>query len=294
MESGGDPQQAASPARVRPRLGPRRLVFIVLVGVLVALLVYLGRVGVVWFTETHRTTPVYDPPVLAGQYSRNGCSTGVYARTAGGAVVLTATGHCLPAGSTASAIDGRELGIASGPTNWPTCDRPGKNRCTASDMAYITVIPSMIPWGRLDQIDMGVGGYHTVNPGLRALTCADVHVGDAVAFNGNGLYRTGQVVAQEVYDFPGDGVYFPCIVLTDISGMIGDSGGVVLVNGVPGGVAARVFGDQSALGFTPLAGGLTELGLTMCDTPDCGLTRPAANENGAQPGGRATPSAPSP
>jgi hypothetical protein len=134
----------------------------------------------------------------------------------------------------------------------------------------------MIPWGRLDQIDMGAGGYHTVSPGTRALTCGDIHVGDAVAFNGNTLYRTGRVDGQEVYDFPGDGTYFPCIVLTDISGMGGDSGGLVLVNGVPGGVAARVFGDQNALGFTPLADGLLELGLTMCDTPDCGLTPPAA------------------
>jgi len=51
----------------------------------------------------------------------------------------------------------------------------------------------------------------------------------------------------------------------------------VLVNGVPGGVSARMFmvPGGSYLGFTPLAEGLAELGLTMCDSPDCGLTPPA-------------------
>ena len=42
------------------------------------------------------------------------------------------------------------------------------------------------------------------------------------------------------------------------------------------GYAARVFGDQQALGFTPLADGLAELGLTLCDTPDCGLSAATA------------------
>jgi hypothetical protein len=52
----------------------------------------------------------------------------------------------------------------------------------------------------------------------------------------------------------------------------GDSGGVVLVRGVPAGVTSRSFGGY--LGFTPLAEGLAQLGLTLCDTPDCGLTKP--------------------
>ena len=52
----------------------------------------------------------------------------------------------------------------------------------------------------------------------------------------------------------------------------GDSGGAVLVRGIPAGVVSRSFGGW--LGFTPLAEGMGELGLTLCDSPDCGLTRP--------------------
>ncbi|HUG99683.1 MAG TPA: hypothetical protein VMQ83_10985, partial [Gammaproteobacteria bacterium] len=66
--------------------------------------------------------------------------------------------------------------------------------------------------------------------------------------------------------------YFPCMIAADISVGIGDSGGVVLVRGIPAGVTSRSFGGL--LGFTPLREGLNELGLTMCDTPDCGLARP--------------------
>ncbi len=57
--------------------------------------------------------------------------------------------------------------------------------------------------------------------------------------------------------------------------MSGDSGGLVLVNGIPAGVNSRLF-PGGYLGFTPLAEGLAELGLTMCDSPDCGLVPPTA------------------
>ena len=53
----------------------------------------------------------------------------------------------------------------------------------------------------------------------------------------------------------------------------GDSGGVVLVRGIPAGVTSRNFGGW--LGFTPLAEGLADLGLDLCTTPDCGLVPPA-------------------
>jgi hypothetical protein len=41
----------------------------------------------------------------------------------------------------------------------------------------------------------------------------------------------------------------------------------VLVNGQPAGVISRSIGGR--LGFTPLAEGLDNLGLTLCTTPDC-------------------------
>jgi hypothetical protein len=58
----------------------------------------------------------------------------------------------------------------------------------------------------------------------------------------------------------------------------GDSGGAVLVGGLPAGVIARRLGER--MGFTPLAEGLENLGLTLCTTPDCELTP----ETAVQPG----------
>jgi hypothetical protein len=52
----------------------------------------------------------------------------------------------------------------------------------------------------------------------------------------------------------------------------GDSGGVVLVRGIPAGVTSRSFGGD--LGFTPLAEGLAALGLDLCTAPDCSLVPP--------------------
>ena len=58
----------------------------------------------------------------------------------------------------------------------------------------------------------------------------------------------------------------------------GDSGGAVLVNGMPAGVISRQLGGR--FGFTPLAEGLENLGLTLCTTPDCDLSP----ERAVQPG----------
>ena len=61
----------------------------------------------------------------------------------------------------------------------------------------------------------------------------------------------------------------------------GDSGGAVLVRGIPAGVTSRSFGGW--LGFTPLAEGLDQLGLELCTSPDCGLTPPSPATTGAIP-----------
>jgi hypothetical protein len=62
------------------------------------------------------------------------------------------------------------------------------------------------------------------------------------------------------------------MILATIAVAPGDSGGAVLVRGIPAGVTSRSFGGS--LGFTPLAEGLAELGLELCTAPDCGLVRP--------------------
>jgi hypothetical protein len=200
------------------------------------------------------------------------CSAGVYGRR-GNDIVLTSSGHC-PGPEGTQLIDGKGVAGVWGPISVaPSCAHPGY-RCTASDMNYLVVAPDRIPWGHLNEIDLGAGGYRTVTPDTRPLECLDLHDGDSVEFNGRRLYRTGQVLAQREYLPPvdQDAIYFPCIVIADINADIGDSGGVVFVNGVPSGIASRRFG--TLLGFTSLASGLAELGVTMCVTPNCGLTPP--------------------
>ncbi len=51
-------------------------------------------------TQPRRTTPVYDPPVLAGQWIPGYCSAGFYARH-GDSIVLTTSPHCAGQGTVA-------------------------------------------------------------------------------------------------------------------------------------------------------------------------------------------------
>jgi hypothetical protein len=118
---------------------------------------------------------------------------------------------------------------------------------------------------------MGEGGYRALAVRTQALSCADIAVGDSVEINGRDIYRAGRVIEKgdNNKDPAYDGAYFPCMIAADIPVASGDSGGVVLVRGIPAGVTSRSFGGE--LGFTPLAEGLAQLDLTLCDTPDCGL-----------------------
>ena len=119
-------------------------------------------------------------------------------------------------------------------------------------------------------VDLGTGGYRVLPADTRPLGCADIAVGDLVEIDGRNIYRSGKVTGKGENNYPEDGAYFPCIVGADIGVASGDSGGAVLVRGIPAGVSSRSFGGT--LGFTPLAEGLAQLGLELCTTPDCGLT----------------------
>lgn len=215
-----------------------------------------------------RSTPVHDPPVLAGQQLWGACAGGFYARL-GDTIVLTSSGHCTTEGTIAYAADGTTVRGVFGPAaREPTCRHPDKT-CKPSDMNYLVVAEDQIPWGHLNLVDFGAGGYRSIAAGTSPLACADIAVDDDVEINGRDIHRTGTVAEKGAYLHDGDGDYFPCMVAARIAVGTGDSGGAVFVRGLPAGVASRSF--EGLLGFTPLAEGLARLGLDLCTTPDCDL-----------------------
>jgi hypothetical protein len=122
---------------------------------------------------------------------------------------------------------------------------------------------------------MGEGGERVIAANTAPLSCQDIEIGDAVEINGRDTYRAGTVAesGEYLHDPAADGDYFPCIVAAaDVQVGVGDSGGAVLVRGLPGGVTSRSFGG--ILGFTPLAEGLDALDLELCTTPDCEIAPP--------------------
>jgi hypothetical protein len=232
---------------------------------LVAVAVYLAAGLLRERAETTRTTPRYDPPVLAGQFLPRGCTGGFYARH-GDAIVLTFAADCGLPGTTVSDSNGGPIGVAGPVAQLAEC--PVGRVCLASDFLALALAPGSIPWGHLNLVDMGAGGYHVIEIKTRPLACGDIHVGDRVEVDGREHYRTGKVIATGRYEYPTDTI-FPCMVVSDIRAASGDSGGAVLVNGLPAGSTSRsISGD---LAFTPLAEGLDDLGLSLCTTPDCDL-----------------------
>ncbi len=238
------------------------------------LLVVLGTLVLVRMVAIpSRSTPVYDPPVLAGQPLWGSCSAGFYARK-GDTIVLTSTGHCTSEGTVAYDPDGTTVRGVFGPAaRDATCPHPD-HTCAASDMNYLVVDPARIPWGHLNAVDLGTAGYRVIPPGTRPLACPDIAIGDLAEINGRDIFRSGPVLEKGENLKPADldGSYFPCMIAAQIPVAVGDSGGAVLVRGIPAGVTSRSFGGT--LGFTPLAEGLEQLGLDLCTTPDCDLSSP--------------------
>ncbi len=262
--------ESAPPREMRRSFRLLRITLVALLGLTLASGLYtVGRA----VTTPHRTTPIYDPPVLAGQFVPGYCSAGFYARH-GSEIVLTTSEHCADVGTVIhDPTTGTFLGVI-GPTDQEaTCPYPG-HTCAASDMNYIIVAPARIPWGHLNVVDMGTDGYRVLSAATVPLGCSDISVGDPIEIDGRGIYRSGTVAEKgdNLYPANEDGSYLPCMLASSVQVGGGDSGGSVLDRGIPAGVTSRSFGGN--LGFTPLAGGLTELGLTLCTDPDCGLTPP--------------------
>lgn len=254
-------------ARVRPVL---RLASVALAGLILGIAAFSI---VSYVTTPRRTTPFYDPPVLAGQQIPGYCAGGFYARH-GTTIVLTTSPHCASEGTVAHDPGQATVQGVFGPTaKDATCPYP-RHTCAASDMNDLVVAPDRIPWGHLNVADLGTAGYRVIPPGTVPLGCADIAIGDQVEIDGRNIYRSGTVAEKGQNLFPAneDGSFFPCMIAAYVPTGSGDSGGAVLVRGIPAGVTSRSFGGN--LGFTPLAEGLAELGLTLCTTPDCGLVPP--------------------
>ncbi len=272
MARGGTLGRMATPS-APSHVGSRRLV---LVGLSVAAVVVAALAIRFGALEIIRPRPPLsgEPPVLAGRQLWGSCAGGFYARR-GADVVLTSSAHCASEGATALAPDGRTVRGVFGPgAVLATCQHT-EHTCRPSDMNYVNVATDQIPWGRLNTIDMGDGGIRVIGPGTVPLSCADIAVGNRVEINGRDIFRSGTVaeIGEYLHDPSADGDYFPCIVASaDIQVGVGDSGGAVLVHGLPAGVTSRSFDGR--LGFTPLAEGLAALGLELCTTPDCGLDPP--------------------
>jgi hypothetical protein len=224
--------------------------------------------------ETARSTPEFDPPVWAGQNVPGPCASGGFYARDEQRIVLTIATHCLDAKAGTSVLgpDGRLVGVFGPPAELPDC--PAERFCAPADIIPLVLPPDRIPWGHLNMVDLGAGGYRTLPEGTRPLACDDIDKGDPVELNGRERYRTGTVIEIGRYEHATDTI-FPCMVVTDIGGGSGDSGAAVLVNGQPAGTVSRLIGRY--LAFTPLAEGFENLRLVLCTTPACDLSPPAAD-----------------
>jgi hypothetical protein len=222
--------------------------------------------------ETARSTARFDPPVLAGQNVPGACSGGFYARHER-TVVLTIVAHCAHPGDSLRDADGHLIGVFGPMATLVEC--PAGRFCAPSDFLTLALTPDHIPWGHLNVVDLGAGGYRALPAGTAPLACGDIAVGSRAEVDGRERYRAGRVIDIGPYEHATDTI-FPCMVVADIEVGVGDSGGAVLVDGQPAGIISRRIGDR--VGFTPLAEGLENLGLALCTTPDCDLSPDTAEQ----------------
>ena len=247
---------------------------VIMAVILVAAAAYLAPGAIREHLETTRTMARYDPPVWAGQLVPVPCANGGFYARDQEKIILTIAAHCSVAkpGTVWRDADGRLIGTWGRLAELTDC--PAGRFCSPADIVSLELAPDRIPWGHLNLVDMGAGGYRTIAKGTPPLACSDIHVGDRAEVDGREHYRSGAVIEVAPYQFETD-TMFPCMVLTDIEVHHGDSGGSVMVNGLPAGTTARDIGGR--LAFTPLAEGLANLGLVLCTTPDCDLSPPTSN-----------------
>jgi hypothetical protein len=243
-----------------------RATTIVLAAIVIALVGYWAVVSIKDRNETARTTPRFEPPVWAGQNFIAPCAGGFYARHES-TIVLIISAHCGDPGLTLRDPQGQLIGELGPRAELADC--PEGRFCAPSDILTLALAPDRIPWGHLNMVDMGAGGYRTIDAGTQPLACSDISVGDRFEINGRDHYRSGTVIVIGPYHNEADTI-FPCMIVGDTRVTTGDSGGAVLINGLPAGIVARELSGR--FGFTPLAEGLDNLALILCTTPDCDLS----------------------
>jgi hypothetical protein len=251
---------------VRRRALIVRATTLVLAAIVLALVGYWAVGAIGDRNETARTAARFEPPVWAGQNFIPQCAGGFYARHES-TIVLVISAHCGNPGDTLRDAQGQLIGVLGPRAELTDC--PEGRFCAPSDILTLALAPNRIPWGHLNMVDMGAGAYRTIDAGTRPLACPDIVVGDRFEINGREHFRSGAVIGIEPYAFETDTI-FPCMIVGDTTVTIGDSGGAVLVNGLPAGIIARALGEH--FGFTPLAEGLDNLALILCTMPDCDLS----------------------
>jgi len=252
---------------MRRRARVVRATTIVLAATVVALVGSWAAVALEERNETARATVRFEPPVWAGQNFIVECAGGFYARHES-TIVLIISAHCGEPGDALRDSQGRLIGVLGPRAQLADC--PQGRFCAPSDILTLALAPERIPWGHLNVVDMGAGGYRTFDAGTRALGCPDIAVGDRFEIDGREHYRAGTVIVKGPYEHETD-TMFPCLLVGDREVSTGDSGGAVLVRGLPAGIVARRL-DEGRVGFTPLGEGLDNLGLVLCTTPDCDLS----------------------
>jgi len=243
-----------------------RATTIVLAAIVLVLVGYWAAAAIEDRNETVRTTARFEPPVWAGQNFIVECAGGFYARDAS-TIVLVISAHCGNPGLTLRDAQGHMIGVLGRRAELADC--PEGRFCAPSDILTLALAPNRIPWGHLNMVDMGAGGYRTIDAGTRPLACSDIALGDRYEIDGRGHYRSGSVIAIGPYEHETD-TMFPCMIFGGSTVATGDSGAAVLVRGLPAGIIAREL--EGAFGFTPLAEGLENLGLVLCTTPNCDLS----------------------
>lgn len=65
---------------------------------------------------------------------------------------------------------------------------------------------------------MGVGGYRVLARDTKALSCADVRLGDRAEIDGRNTYREGEVLERgaDLQNPEYHGAHFPCMIISDV------------------------------------------------------------------------------